>query len=162
MSGDCQVRNWTPRNDNYWIHYPAISKNEKSRALLYFLWQIFQCYKVWRTGFGYGLPIFIRVQLVWFSPTSNEKRVELFAKRRLYGTISSQFNKRKFPLTCCAKHKKHAKWDLGLFKEEFRCKEKILLCTKTCCCYDSQTNKFNFSSKGLNKRTLEDWWWPHI
>ena len=24
------------------------------------------------------------------------------------------------------------------------------------CCYDKQTNKYKFSSKGLNKRTLED------
>ena len=30
------------------------------------------------------------------------------------------------------------------------------LCSKTYCCYDKQTNKYKFSSKALNKRTLED------
>ena len=32
----------------------------------------------------------------------------------------------------------------------------IYLCSKTYCCYDLQSNKFYFSSEGLNKRTLED------
>ena len=30
------------------------------------------------------------------------------------------------------------------------------LCSKTYCCYDKQTNKHKFSSKGLNKKTLEE------
>ena len=29
-------------------------------------------------------------------------------------------------------------------------------CSKIYCCYDKHTNKYKFSSKGLNKRTLED------
>ena len=61
-----------------------------------------------------------------------------------------------FPRTCCAKHKKHDKREPGLFKEEFRCTEMLCLCSKTYCCYDTITNKYKFSSKGLNKRTLED------
>ena len=61
-----------------------------------------------------------------------------------------------FPRTCCAKHKKHDKREPGLFKEEFRCSEKLCSCTKTCCCYDSNSNKYKCSSKGLNKGTLED------
>ena len=32
----------------------------------------------------------------------------------------------------------------------------LCLCSKTYCCYDKQVNKYKFSSKGLNKRTLED------
>ena len=32
----------------------------------------------------------------------------------------------------------------------------LCLCSKTYCCYDSKSNKYKFSSKGLNKRTLED------
>ena len=32
----------------------------------------------------------------------------------------------------------------------------LYLCRKTCCCYDRKSNKYKFSSKGLNKRTLED------
>ena len=32
----------------------------------------------------------------------------------------------------------------------------LCLCSKTYCCYDKQTNKNKFSSKGLNKRTLEE------
>ena len=54
-----------------------------------------------------------------------------------------------FPRDCCAKHRKHDRREPGLLKEESRCKE-------TYCCYDSQSNRFRFSSKGLNNRTLED------
>ena len=65
-------------------------------------------------------------------------------------------DKKFFPRTCCAVHKKHDKREPGLFKEEFRCTEMLCLCSKTYCCYDSKSDKFKFSSKGLNKRTLED------
>ena len=61
-----------------------------------------------------------------------------------------------FPRTCCTKHIKHDKREPGLFKEEFRCTEMLCLCSKTYCCYDSSSNKYKFSSKSLNKRTLED------
>ena len=61
-----------------------------------------------------------------------------------------------FPRTCCAEHKKHDKREPGLFKEAFRCTEMFCLCNKTYCCYDSNSNKYKFSSKGLNKRTLEN------
>ena len=60
------------------------------------------------------------------------------------------------PRTCCTKHMKHDKREPGLFKEEFRCTEMLCLCSKTYCCYDSNSNKYKFSSKDLNKRTLED------
>ena len=65
-------------------------------------------------------------------------------------------DKNFFPHTCCAVHKKHDKREPGLFKEEFRFTEMLCLCSKTYCCYDSKSDKFKFSSKGLNKRTLED------
>ena len=61
-----------------------------------------------------------------------------------------------FPRTCCNIHNKHDRREPGLFKEEFRCAEMLCLCSKTYCCYDKQTNKYKFSSKGLNRRTLED------
>ena len=61
-----------------------------------------------------------------------------------------------FPRPYCSAHKKHAKREPGLFKEVFRCSEMLSLCSKTYCCYDRKSNKYNFSSKGLNKRTLED------
>ena len=61
-----------------------------------------------------------------------------------------------FPRTCCSKHKKHDKREPRLFKEEFRCTEILCLCSKTYCCYDSKSPKYKFSSKGLNKRALED------
>ena len=61
-----------------------------------------------------------------------------------------------FPRTCFSKHRKHDKREPGLFKEEFRCTEMICFCSKTYCCYDAQSDKFKFSSKGLNKRTLEE------
>ena len=49
-----------------------------------------------------------------------------------------------FPRTCCAKHKKHDRREPGLFKEEFRCTEMIGLCSKTYCCFDLQSNEFEF------------------
>ena len=61
-----------------------------------------------------------------------------------------------FPRTCCTKHMKHDKRGPGLFKEEFRCTEMLCLCSKTYCWYDSNSNKHKLSSKGLNKRTLDD------
>ena len=61
-----------------------------------------------------------------------------------------------FPRVCYNVHKKHDKREPGVFKEEFRCAEMLCLCSKIYCCYDKHTNKYNFSSKGLNKRTLED------
>ena len=61
-----------------------------------------------------------------------------------------------FPRTCCNVHKKQDKRDPCLFKEAFRCAEMLCLCSKTSCCYDKETNKHTFSSKGLNKRTLEE------
>ena len=32
----------------------------------------------------------------------------------------------------------------------------LCLCSKTYCCYDRKSNKYKFSSKGFNRRTLED------
>ena len=61
-----------------------------------------------------------------------------------------------FPRTCCNTRKKRDKREPGLFKEEFRCVELLCLCSKTYCCCDEHTNKYKFSIKGLNKRTLED------
>ena len=61
-----------------------------------------------------------------------------------------------FPLTSCAKHKKHDRLELGLFKEKFFCTEMICSCSITFCCNYSQLNNFTFSSEKLRKRTLED------
>ena len=61
-----------------------------------------------------------------------------------------------FHRTCCTEHKKRDKQEPGLFKEEFRCTEMLCLCSKTYCCYDSNSNNYELSSKGLNTRTLKD------
>ena len=62
-----------------------------------------------------------------------------------------------FPGMCCKTHKKHYKWEPGLFfKEEFRCTEMLRFCSKTYCCYDRKSKKYKFNSTGLNKRTLEE------
>ena len=60
-----------------------------------------------------------------------------------------------FSRTCCVKHKQHDKREPGLFKEEFRCTEMLCLYSRTYCCYDVTSDKLKFSSKGLNKRVLE-------
>ena len=64
--------------------------------------------------------------------------------------------KKLFQHTCCVVLKKHAEREPGLFGEKFRCTEIMCLCSKTYCCYDSKSNKFKISSKGLNKRRPED------
>ena len=61
-----------------------------------------------------------------------------------------------FHRTCCKKQIKHDKREPGFFKEESGCTEMLCLCSKTYCCYDSNSNKYKFSSKGSHKRTLED------
>ena len=61
-----------------------------------------------------------------------------------------------FPRTCCSNHEKHDKREPGLFKEEIKYTETLRLCSKTYCCYDNKSDKFKFSSKGLNKRGLDD------
>ena len=60
-----------------------------------------------------------------------------------------------FPRTSCLKYKEHDKREPGLIKEEFRCTEIKFLYSKTYCCYDVTSVKLKFSSKGLNKRVLE-------
>ena len=60
-----------------------------------------------------------------------------------------------FPRTCCNAHKKHDKRESGLFKEECRCAEMLCIYSRTYCCQDEQTNKYKFSSKGHNKKTLK-------
>ena len=60
-----------------------------------------------------------------------------------------------FPGTCCVKPKQHDKREPGLFKEEFRCTEMLCLCSKTYFRFDVTSNKPKFSSKGVNKRVLE-------
>ena len=61
-----------------------------------------------------------------------------------------------FPRECCNKHANFDKRTPGLFKEEFRCSEKIALCSKTYCCYDEQSDTAKLSSKGLNKNNIEE------
>ena len=56
----------------------------------------------------------------------------------------------------CTEHKKHDKREPGVFKEVFCFTELLRLCSKTFCCYDSNSNKYKLSSKGFSKRTLED------
>ena len=57
-----------------------------------------------------------------------------------------------FPCICCSKHEKRDKREAGLF----RCTERLCLCSKIYFCCDGKSQKYKFSSKGLNKRALED------
>ena len=61
-----------------------------------------------------------------------------------------------FPRTSYCKHIKLDKREPGLFNGEFRCTEMHCLCSKTYCCFSQSTDKIRFSSKELNKRTLEE------
>ena len=61
-----------------------------------------------------------------------------------------------FPRTCFTKNKKHDKRELGILKKKLRYTEMLCLCSENFFCYDANSNKYKFSTKGLKKRTLED------
>ena len=61
-----------------------------------------------------------------------------------------------FCCTCCVKQSKYDEREPGLFKVEIRCNEKLCLCSMTFCYHNFLSNKFKFSSKGLNKKKFED------
>ena len=86
-----------------------------------------------------------------------ETRAELQRLRSIdcVDTFTADGVAKFFPRTCFVKYKQHDKREPGLFKEEFRCTEMLCLCSKTYCCYDVTSNENKFSSKGLNKRVLE-------
>ena len=69
--------------------------------------------------------------------------------------FSTKSNSDVFPPTCCERHNKLKKREPGLFMEEFSCTEMICLRSNTYCWFDKSTDKINFSSSSLNKRTLE-------
>ena len=70
--------------------------------------------------------------------------------------LSAKSTKNFCPRSCCKRHIKHDKQESGMFKEDFRCTEMICLCRKSYCCFDKSTDKINFSSTSLKKRTLEE------
>ena len=51
------------------------------------------------------------------------------------------------------KHDKREPWS---FQRGVSLYGNVLFMSKAYCCFDSNSNKYKFSSKGLNKRTLED------
>ena len=81
---------------------------------------------------------------------------EALRSRDCFDSFTANATSNFFPRTCCTAHKKHDERKPGLFKEEFRCSEMLCLCSKTYCCYDRKSNKYKISSKGPNKRTMED------
>ena len=56
-----------------------------------------------------------------------------------------------FPARAVLNTKKNTMKEPGLFKEEFRCIERLCLCSKTYCFYDSLGKKFKFNSKELKE-----------
>ena len=81
---------------------------------------------------------------------------EAISSRDCTDSFTAKATSNFLPRTCCTAHKKHDKREPGLLKEEFKCLEMLCLCSKTYCCYDRKSSKYKLSSKGLNKRTLED------
>ena len=52
--------------------------------------------------------------------------------------------------------KKHDKREPGSLQGDFWCTEMLCLCSRRHSCYNSVSNQFKFSSRGLNNRTFED------
>ena len=90
------------------------------------------------------------------NPPEKRNEWEAIRSRDCTDSFAANATGNFFPRTCCTAHKKHDKREPGLFTEEFRCSEMLCLCSKTYSCYDRKSNKYKFSSRGLNKRTLED------
>ncbi|KAJ8314770.1 hypothetical protein KUTeg_006920 [Tegillarca granosa] len=69
-----------------------------------------------------------------------------------------------FPRTCCKKHSKHDIRTAGLFKIEYEGEEMVSLCSKTYIVRkmvkdqqtEKETDEFKFSSKGVNKRNVQE------
>ena len=87
---------------------------------------------------------------------ARKKEWNSLQKRDCTDEISAKSTTIFFPCFCCTKQKKQNRREPGLFKELSRCKKMICLCCITYCCYDSQSNNFKSSGKGLNKRRSED------
>ena len=87
-----------------------------------------------------------------------EKRDEWNAMRLgdCRDTFTANATDNFFPRMYCKTHKKHKKREPVLFREDLGCIEMLCLCGKKYCCYDRKSNKYKFSSKGPNKRALED------
>ena len=90
----------------------------------------------------------IRTELkdFWNTIQNNDCSIEFSAN-----SISDFFHQKG-----CERHIKHNKREPRLFKEEFRCVDKVCLWRKTDCCLDKSTDKIKFSGKSLNGRTLEE------
>ena len=85
-----------------------------------------------------------------------ENEWEALRSRDCTNSFNANVTGNYFPSTSCTAHEKHDKREPGLFREEIRCSETLCLCSKTYCCCDRKSNKYRFSNKGLNTRTLED------
>ena len=115
-------------------------------------------WQVWRTWNGYRLALLSLIRRKFGGCHFPQKRAQWdqLRSKDCIDNFTANATVNFFPSTCCNVHKKHDKREPGLFKEEFRCEEMLCLCSKTYCCYDKQTNRHNFSSKGFNKRTLKE------
>ena len=114
--------------------------------------------QVWRTWKGYRLPLLSLIRKNFWDFILPRKWAEWDQLRFINCTDNFDANatKKFFPRTCSNVHSKHDKREPGLFKEEFGYAEMLCLCRKTYCCYDKHTNKYKFSSNGLNRRTFEE------
>ena len=60
-----------------------------------------------------------------------------------------------FPLIVLWITQKPDKLEPVPFNQECGCLEVLCHCSKSCCCYDTTSNKLKFSSKGLHKQIME-------
>ena len=150
----CDVRRWTKRTNNCRVFYPAVCKIGNPRALLLLFRQVLRWCKFWRAADGHRLALFnlIRARLLWLHPTSNERGMAFFGKRRLYGWFFNQFNN-KFLRTCCTKHTKKTINEILATSKKDSVAQKWFVCVAKLN-FDSLAIKYKFSSRRLNNRTL--------
>ena len=85
-----------------------------------------------------------------------KKGMEISMKWRLYGWNCSQLSKKFFPSFLLLSIGSTVEENLDFSKRISAAPNWFVCVAKALGCYDSQSNNFKLSSKGLNKWTLED------
>ena len=149
-----KVWNWAQTTN----HCSTFCLTESVGTSLHFLQKVLWRWQVWRTWYGQRNSVLGTVGRNLEDVILSNKRDQSNAMRSGDCTDNHTANGTSnfFRRMCCNAHMKHDKSETGLFREHFGCTEMLCSCSKTYYCYDRKSNKYKFSSQGLNKRILDD------